>query len=237
MSIAGTLNFNPLTDTLKDKDGKEFKLKEPSGDGLPKNGYDRGENTYQAPPEDRASVQVAVSPTSDRLQILEKFDPWNGKDATDIPILIKAQGKTTTDHISMAGPWLKYRGHLDNISNNMLIGAVNSANGEANKIKNQTNGEWDAVPATARDYKKKGIKWVVIGDWNYGEGSSREHAALEPRHLGGLAIITRSFARIVSFPSSQPSSLSTRILIKQTARDQPEEAGHASPHLRQPRRL
>lgn len=111
-------------------------------------------------------------------------------------MLIKAQGKTTTDHISMAGPWLKYRGHLDNISNNMLIGAINSANGEANKVKNFTTGEFDAVPATARDYKSKGIRWVVIGDWNYGEGSSREHAALEPRHLGGLAIITRSFARI-----------------------------------------
>ena len=200
MSIAGTLNFNPLTDSLKDKDGKEFKLKEPTGDGLPTRGYDPGENTYQAPPEDRASVKVAVSPTSDRLQLLEKFEPWDGKDATNLPILIKAHGKTTTDHISMAGPWLKYRGHLDNISNNMLIGAVNSANGEANKIKNQTTGEWDAVPATARDYKKKGIKWVVIGDWNYGEGSSREHAALEPRHLGGLAIITRSFARIVCLP-------------------------------------
>ncbi|GAM89301.1 hypothetical protein ANO11243_073380 [Dothideomycetidae sp. 11243] len=196
MTIAGTLNFNPLTDSLKDKDGKEFKLAAPSGDGLPANGYDPGRDTYQAPPENRASVQVAVSPTSDRLQILEPFDAWDGKDAVDLPILIKAQGKTTTDHISMAGPWLKYRGHLDNISNNMLIGATNSANGEANKVKNFTNGEWGAVPATARDYKKKGIKWVVIGDWNYGEGSSREHAALEPRHLGGLAIITRSFARI-----------------------------------------
>lgn len=196
MTIAGTLNFNPLTDTLKDKDGKDFKLKAPTGDGLPSNGYDPGRDTYQAPPEDRASVQVAVSPTSDRLQILEPFQPWDGKDATDLPILIKAQGKTTTDHISMAGPWLKYRGHLDNISNNMLIGAINAANGEANKIKNFTNGEFDAVPAVARDYKKQGIKWVVIGDWNYGEGSSREHAALEPRHLGGLAIITRSFARI-----------------------------------------
>ncbi|KAF2149909.1 aconitate hydratase [Myriangium duriaei CBS 260.36] len=196
MTIAGTLNFNPLTDTLKDKDGKEFKLAEPTGAGLPANGYDPGRNTYQAPPEDRASVQVAVSPTSDRLQILEPFNAWDGKDALDLPILIKAQGKTTTDHISMAGPWLKYRGHLDNISNNMLIGATNSANGEANKVKNFTTGEFGAVPATARDYKKKGIRWVVIGDYNYGEGSSREHAALEPRHLGGLAIITRSFARI-----------------------------------------
>jgi len=196
MTLAGSLNFNPLTDSLKDKDGKEFMLKAPTGEGLPAQGYDPGRDTYQAPPQDRSSVQVAVSPTSDRLQILEPFTPWDGKDATDLPILIKAQGKTTTDHISMAGPWLKYRGHLDNISNNMLIGAINSANGEANKVKNFTTGEYDAVPNTARDYKRKGIQWVVVGDWNYGEGSSREHAALEPRHLGGLAIITRSFARI-----------------------------------------
>ncbi|KAK4228191.1 putative aconitate hydratase [Podospora fimiseda] len=196
MTIAGRLSFNPLTDTLKDKDGKDFKLSPPSGDGLPAGGYDPGQDTYQAPPADRSTVQVQVSPSSDRLQILSPFQPWDGKDATDLPILIKCQGKTTTDHISMAGPWLKYRGHLDNISNNMLIGAINEANGEANKIKNVTTGEWDAVPAVARDYKAKGIKWVVIGDWNYGEGSSREHAALEPRHLGGLAIITRSFARI-----------------------------------------
>jgi aconitate hydratase len=196
LSIAGTLKFNPLTDTLKDKDGKDFKLAPPTGEGLPERGYDPGRDTYQAPPKDRASVSVAVSPTSDRLQILEPFKPWNGKDANGIPILIKAQGKTTTDHISMAGPWLKYRGHLDNISNNMLIGAINAANGEANNVKNFKTQEWDTVPNTARDYKAKGIPWVVIGDWNYGEGSSREHAALEPRHLGGLAIITRSFARI-----------------------------------------
>ncbi|KAK3348106.1 aconitase family-domain-containing protein [Neurospora tetraspora] len=196
MSIAGSLYFNPLTDSLKDKDGKEFKLQAPTGAGLPDRGYDPGQNTYQAPPADRATVQVQVSPTSDRLQVLSPFNAWDGKDATDMPILIKAQGKTTTDHISMAGPWLKYRGHLDNISNNMLIGAINAANGEANKVQNFTTGEWDAVPAVARDYKAKGIRWVVVGDWNYGEGSSREHAALEPRHLGGLAIITRSFARI-----------------------------------------
>ncbi|KAI1847700.1 hypothetical protein JX265_009129 [Neoarthrinium moseri] len=196
MTIAGSLHFNPLTDKLKDKDGNEFMLQPPTGDGLPNRGYDPGTNTYQAPPKDRASVEVVVAPTSDRLQKLSPFQPWDGKDATDLPILIKAQGKTTTDHISMAGPWLKYRGHLDNISNNMLIGAINEANGEANKVKNAVTGDWDAVPATARDYKSKGIKWVVIGDWNYGEGSSREHAALEPRHLGGLAIITRSFARI-----------------------------------------
>lgn len=196
MSLAGTLDFNPLTDTLKDKDGNDFMLAAPSGEGLPAQGYDPGRDTYQAPPADRSSVEVAVSPSSDRLQILQPFEAWDGKDLVDMPILIKAQGKTTTDHISMAGPWLKYRGHLDNISNNMLIGAINAANGEANKVKNSTTGETDAVPATARDYKKKGIKWVVVGDWNYGEGSSREHAALEPRHLGGIAIITRSFARI-----------------------------------------
>ncbi|KAF2144673.1 uncharacterized protein K452DRAFT_316616 [Aplosporella prunicola CBS 121167] len=196
LTIAGTLNFNPLTDTLKGADGKEFKLKEPTGEALPASGFDPGRNTYQAPPKNRDNVNVAVSPSSDRLQILQPFNAWDGKDALDLPILIKAQGKTTTDHISMAGPWLKYRGHLDNISNNMLIGAINSANGEANKIRNFTTDQWDAVPAVARDYKSKGIRWVVIGDWNYGEGSSREHAALEPRHLGGLAIITRSFARI-----------------------------------------
>ena len=196
MTIAGSLHFNPLTDKLKDKDGNEFMLAAPAGDALPNGGYDPGQDTYQAPPADRSTVSVQVSPSSDRLQILSPFNAWDGKDATDLPILIKAQGKTTTDHISMAGPWLKYRGHLDNISNNMLIGAINSANGEANKIKNQTNGTFDAVPAVARDYKAKGIRWVVVGDWNYGEGSSREHAALEPRHLGGLAIITRSFARI-----------------------------------------
>jgi len=196
MTIAGDLSFNPLTDTLKDKDGNDFKLKAPTGDGLPKNGYDAGRDTYQAPPEERAAVEVKVAPTSDRLQVLQPFEAWDGKDYVDLPILIKAQGKTTTDHISMAGPWLKYRGHLDNISNNMLIGAINEANGEANKVKHFKTGEWDAVPATARKYKKDGIKWVVIGDWNYGEGSSREHAALEPRHLGGTAIITRSFARI-----------------------------------------
>ncbi|KAJ5823586.1 Aconitase/3-isopropylmalate dehydratase large subunit alpha/beta/alpha subdomain 1/3 [Penicillium robsamsonii] len=179
MTVAGTLNFNPITDSLTDKDGNKFMLKAPSGS-----------------PADRSSVSVAVSPTSDRLQILAGFSAWDGKDATDLPILIKCKGKTTTDHISMAGPWLKYRGHLDNISNNMLIGATNEENGEANKVKNYFTKEYDAVPATARDYKARGVKWVVIGDWNYGEGSSREHAALEPRHLGGLAIITRSFARI-----------------------------------------
>ena len=197
MTIAGSLHFNPMTDKLKDKDGNEFMLTPPEQtNGLPLLGYDPGEDTYQAPPEDRSTVQVQVSPTSDRLQVLSPFKPWDGKDATNLPILIKCKGKTTTDHISMAGPWLKYRGHLDNISNNMLIGATNAENGEANKVKNQVTGEYGGVPDVARDYKAKGIQWVVVGDWNYGEGSSREHAALEPRHLGGIAIIVRSFARI-----------------------------------------
>ncbi len=197
MTIAGSLHFNPLTDTLKDKDGNEFMLTPPTEtNGLPANGYDPGMDTYQAPPADRSTVSVQVSPTSDRLQVLSPFNEWDGKDALDCPVLIKTQGKTTTDHISMAGPWLKYRGHLDNISNNMLIGAISAENGESNKVRNDTTGEYGGVPDVARDYKAKGIKWVVIGDWNYGEGSSREHAALEPRHLGGLAIVTRSFARI-----------------------------------------
>ncbi|CAI4937899.1 ANM_HP_G0215040.mRNA.1.CDS.1 [Saccharomyces cerevisiae] len=195
-AIAGDLRFNPLTDKLKDKDGNEFMLKPPHGDGLPQRGYDAGENTYQAPPADLSTVEVKVSPTSDRLQLLKPFKPWDGKDAKDMPILIKAVGKTTTDHISMAGPWLKYRGHLENISNNYMIGAINAENKKANCVKNVYTGEYKGVPDTARDYRDQGIKWVVIGDENFGEGSSREHAALEPRFLGGFAIITKSFARI-----------------------------------------
>ncbi|QRG39289.1 aconitate hydratase, mitochondrial [Candidozyma auris] len=195
-AISGDLGFNPITDTLKDANGNEFKLKEPQGVGLPPNGYDPGENTYQAPPKDRASVEVVIAPTSDRLQRLTPFKPWNGKDAERLPILIKAVGKTTTDHISMAGPWLKYRGHLQNISNNYMIGAINAENGEANNVKNHYTGEWSGVPDTAAAYRDAGHPWVVIGDENFGEGSSREHAALEPRFLGGFAIITKSFARI-----------------------------------------
>ncbi|KAJ3280509.1 Aconitate hydratase mitochondrial [Borealophlyctis nickersoniae] len=194
--FAGDLTFNPLTDTLKTPEGKDFKFAEPNGDELPPRGYDPGVDTYQAPPADRSKVQVKVDPKSTRLQLLTPFAAWNGKDYNDIPILIKVQGKCTTDHISMAGPWLKYRGHLDNISNNMLIGAINSENGKANSVKNELNGQYDAVPAVARAYKAKGIPWVVIGDENYGEGSSREHAALEVRHLGGVAVIVKSFARI-----------------------------------------
>ncbi|CCD24603.1 aconitate hydratase ACO1 NDAI_0D02890 [Naumovozyma dairenensis CBS 421] len=195
-AIAGDLRFNPITDKLKDKDGNEFLLKPPFGNGLPEDGYDPGEDTYTAPPADRAAVAVSIAPTSERLQVLKAFEPWNGKDALDMPILIKALGKTTTDHISMAGPWLKYRGHLENISNNYMIGAINAENKKANSIRNVYTGEYKGVPDTARDYRDQGIKWVVIGDENFGEGSSREHAALEPRFLGGFAIITRSFARI-----------------------------------------
>lgn len=196
LATAGTLDFNPLTDELTGSKGEKFKLNVPSGQELPPRGFDPGENTYQAPPEDGSSVTVSVDPKSQRLQLLSPFPKWDGKDLTDMLVLIKVKGKCTTDHISAAGPWLKYRGHLDNISNNMFIGAINSENGEANNIKNRLTGEWGSVPDTARHYKSKGVQWVAIGDENYGEGSSREHAALEPRHLGGRAIIVKSFARI-----------------------------------------
>ena len=194
--FAGDLRFNPMKDTLKTKSGKDFKFKPPFGDELPTRGYDAGENTYQAPPAERTKIQVKVDPKSNRLQLLSPFNKWDGKDYKDLEVLIKVKGKCTTDHISMAGPWLKYRGHLDNISNNMLIGAINIENNKANSVKNIVTKEFEAVPKTARDYKANGIKWVVVGDENYGEGSSREHAALEVRHLGGVAVIVRSFARI-----------------------------------------
>jgi len=191
MAFSGTLDFDAQTDDI---DG--FRFSPPQGVFLPPNGFDAGENTYQAPAEDGSGLEVTVSPTSDRLQILEPFSQWNGKDVEDAVVLIKARGKCTTDHISMAGPWLKYRGHLDNISNNCLIGAINDANGEANNIANVLTGGTGGVPEVARDYKAKSQDWVVIGDENYGEGSSREHAALEPRFLGGRAIVVKSFARI-----------------------------------------
>ncbi|EEB14482.1 aconitate hydratase, putative [Pediculus humanus corporis] len=196
LSLAGTLDFDPTKDKLTGADGKEFLLDPPFGKELPAKGFDPGLDTYQAPPQDGSSLTVNVNPSSQRLQLLEPFDKWDGQDLEDMTILIKVKGKCTTDHISAAGPWLKYRGHLDNISNNMFIGAVNAENGEMNKVKNQLSGQYGSVPDVARDYKAKGIKWVAIGDENYGEGSSREHAALEPRHLGGRAIIVKSFARI-----------------------------------------
>ncbi|KAL0146354.1 aconitase [Mucor lusitanicus] len=195
LTIAGDMHFNPMTDSLIGADGKPYKLEAPKGYELPPNGYDAGENTYQEPPTDRSSVNVAVDPKSNRLQLLEPFKKWDGKDIENVPILIKAKGKCTTDHISMAGPWLKYRGHLDNISNNFLIGATSSED-KVNSVKNQFTGEYKGVPDTARDYKAKGVQWVVFGDENYGEGSSREHAALEPRFLNGAAVIVKSFARI-----------------------------------------
>lgn len=193
MVFAGDLTFNPMTDVIP---GTNFKFSEPKGQDLPARGYDAGENTYQAPPADRSKVQVSVDPKSTRLQLLAPFNAWDGKDKHGMPVLIKVKGKCTTDHISAAGPWLKYRGHLDNISENMLIGAINIENEKANSIKNVSTGEFGPVPTVARDYKAKGMPWVVIGDENYGEGSSREHAALEVRHLGGFAIIVKSFARI-----------------------------------------
>ena len=192
-AIAGDLTFNPEKDTLVGADGHEIMLSAPEGDELPAKGYDAGVETYQAP---GGQSEVVVSPESQRLQLLTPFAPWDGKDIDEALILIKAKGKCTTDHISMAGPWLKYRGHLDNISNNMLIGAVNAENDKVNSVKNQLSGEYGAVPDVARAYKAEGKPWVVIGDENYGEGSSREHAALEPRHLGGRAVIVKSFARI-----------------------------------------
>jgi len=196
LTLAGTLDFNPLTDSLQCADGSDLKLAEPYGDGLPTRGFDPGEDTYQAPPVDGSAVTVDVSPTSDRLQLLSPFDKWIGSDLTDMRILIKVKGKCTTDHISAAGPWLKYRGHLENISNNLLITAINEDNEEMNKVKNQESGNYGGVPEVARQYKEAGTNWVVFGDENYGEGSSREHAALEPRFLGGRAIIVKSFARI-----------------------------------------
>jgi len=193
MAIAGDLTFNPEKDTLVGADGREIMLSSPEGVELPAKGYDPGQETYQSP---GGATEVIVSDESQRLQLLTPFAAWDGKDLEDATILIKTKGKCTTDHISMAGPWLKYRGHLDNISNNMLIGALNAENDKINNVKNQLTGEYGAVPDVARAYKAAGRPWVVIGDENYGEGSSREHAALEPRHLGGRAVIVKSFARI-----------------------------------------
>jgi len=196
MSIAGDLCFNPLTDELINVDGIKVKLDEPVGVELPLLGFDVKDAGYLAPPIDGSEIQINVSPTSERLQLLQPFEGWKGSDLLNLPLLIKAKGKCTTDHISMAGPWLRFRGHLDNISNNMLIGAVNYFTEKTNSIKNQITGEYDAVPATARAYKAAGLGSVVVGDENYGEGSSREHAAMEPRHLGVKAILVKSFARI-----------------------------------------
>lgn len=195
-SIAGSLTFNPMTDTLINEDGLAVKLDEPKGIELPGRGFEVKDNGFQKPAEDGSGIQVVVKEGSDRLQLLSPFEAWNGRDYINLRLLIKAKGKCTTDHISMAGPWLKYRGHLDNISNNMLIGAVNCFNEKTNAVKNHLTGNYDEVPRTARMYKAQGIGSIVVGDENYGEGSSREHAAMEPRHLGVKAVLVRSFARI-----------------------------------------
>lgn len=196
LAIAGDLTFNPATDTLTNEDGQQVKLDEPAGLEMPTQGFAVEDAGYQAPAEDGSSVEVIVDPKSERLQLLAPFKAWEGTDLTGLKLLIKAKGKCTTDHISMAGPWLRFRGHLDNISNNMLIGAVNAYNGETNKVKNQLTGEYGEVPAVQRHYKAEGIGTIVVGDENYGEGSSREHAAMEPRFLGVRAILVKSFARI-----------------------------------------
>ncbi|HWW40580.1 aconitate hydratase [Pedobacter sp.] len=196
LAIAGDLSFNPLTDTLTNDKGEQVKLDEPTGHELPPKGFDVDDAGFQAPAADGSGVQVIVSPTSHRLQLLDPFKPWEGTDLKGLKLLIKAKGKCTTDHISMAGPWLKFRGHLDNISNNMLIGAVNFFNEKTDTVKNELTGEYGPVPATQRAYKAAGIGSIVVGDENYGEGSSREHAAMEPRHLGVRAVLVKSFARI-----------------------------------------
>jgi len=196
LAIAGDLTFNPLTDYLTNEKGEKVKLDPPTGDELPSKGFAVEDAGYQAPAEDGSGVEVKVSPTSDRLQLLDPFAAWEGVDLKGLKLLIKAKGKCTTDHISMAGPWLKYRGHLDNISNNLLIGAVNFFNEKTNNVKNQLDGSYNEVPKVQRAYKAQGIGSIVVGDENYGEGSSREHAAMEPRHLGVRAVLVKSFARI-----------------------------------------
>jgi aconitate hydratase len=196
MAIAGTLKFNPLNDYLTNVNGEKVRLKEPEGIELPVKGFAVEDAGFQPPAQDGSKVQVEVSPTSDRLQLLEPFPAWKENDLKNLKLLIKAKGKCTTDHISMAGPWLKYRGHLDNISNNLLIGAVNFFNDQTNLVKNQLTGGYGALPDTQRAYKAEGIGSVIVADENYGEGSSREHAAMEPRHLGVKAVIVKSFARI-----------------------------------------
>ena len=196
IAISGRLDFNPITDTLLNSNGEQVKLDEPTGWELPPKGFAVEDSGYLEPVEDGSSIEVIVDEKSERLQLLEPFKPWDGKNITNARLLIKALGKCTTDHISMAGPWLRFRGHLDNISNNCLIGAVNAYNNKTNFVKNHISGEYEGVPDTQREYKKNGIDTVVVGDHNYGEGSSREHAAMEPRHLGVKVVLVKSFARI-----------------------------------------
>ncbi|MBI3543953.1 MAG: aconitate hydratase, partial [Deltaproteobacteria bacterium] len=197
-ALAGRLDIDPTKQEITTRDGKKLKLQPPeTADELPRKGFVSTREGYIAPAADGSKVEIEVSPKSERLQLLKPFAPWDGKDFSDMPLLLKAKGKCTTDHISAAGPWLKFRGHLDNISNNMFIGAINAFTGKAGVTLNElTNKNDESIPAVAREYKAKGLRWVVVGDENYGEGSSREHAAMSPRFLGAAAIITRSFARI-----------------------------------------
>jgi len=196
LALAGKITFNPETDTLENETGEQIKLDSPYGDELPRNGFLPDEEGFIPPSAENTDVEVIVNPDSKRLQLLTKFNKWDGNNFEDLPLLLKAKGKCTTDHISMAGPWLKLRGHLDNISDNMFLGAINAFTDNTGEVKNQFTSEYKNISKVAREYKKDGIGWVVVGDENYGEGSSREHAAMEPRHLGGKAIIVRSFARI-----------------------------------------
>jgi aconitate hydratase len=196
IALSGRLDFDPTVDTITAPDGSLVKLDAPVGEVLPARGYDKGSNTFTAPPADGSGVTVAVSPTSDRLQLLEPFPAWDGKDYLGLPVLMKAQGKCTTDHISAAGKWLTYRGHLENISGNLFIGAVNAFDGAVGEGKDVTDGARRSYPDIAKNYSQAGIRWCAIGDRNYGEGSSREHAAMEPRFRGGVVIFARSFARI-----------------------------------------
>jgi aconitate hydratase len=218
LALGGRLSFNPLTDTLTGADGRPFKLEPPkTAPEVPPQNFARGHASYIAPPADGSSVTISVSPTSERLQIMEPWPAWDGKDFLDMPVLMKTKGKTTTDHISPAGTWLRYRGHLDKFSDNMFLTAINAFTGEAGKGKNVLTGEASqSISKIARDYKARGVKWVVVGDHNYGEGSSREHAALSPRLLGGAAIITRAFARI------HESNLKKQGLLALTFRDPAE---------------
>jgi aconitate hydratase len=214
-AAAGRLSFNPLTDTLMAADGTEFKLEPPQpAPEVPASGFDRGRATCVMPPEDGRAIELAIDPNSERLQRLEPWPAWDGEDFLDMPVLVKTKGKTTTDHISPAGPWLRYRGHLDRFSDNMFMGAVNAFTGAAGNGRNVLSGAADQpFSATARDYRARGVKWLVVGDSNYGEGSSREHAALSPRLLGGVAVIARGFARI------HESNLKKQGLLALTFRD------------------
>ncbi len=196
VAIAGRLDFNPITDTLTNNKGEQVKLDEPTGFELPPKGFDVEDAGYKAPEADGSGVEIVVAEDSERLELLTPFEPWNGENLMGVKLIIKAKGKCTTDHISMAGPWLRYRGHLDNISNNTLTGAINEFNGETNKVKNQLDGTYGEVPAVQRAYKAAGVPTIVVGDSNYGEGSSREHAAMQPRHLGMKVVLVKSFARI-----------------------------------------